>query len=98
MIKETGIVVSNEHRQAALSKARGVVATPLIIHNGHSIHDDARLDFGDWLDELAVAYGLPVPAKTSDGDVVHYGMDNSGQFTQWVGDADNCAPQDILGT
>lgn len=93
--ENTGIRVSDEHKDAALARASGVVATPIIVH-GRPIHDDARRSFGDWLDALAQAYGLPAPTVV-DGEVVHYGMTEDGEFTRWAGE-DACPPQDILGT
>lgn len=98
MIKNTGIVVSEEHRKATLERAQGVVSTPVIKVHGAWLPDEARLEFGDWLDKLAESYGLPPPVKNSEGDVVHYGMTAKGEFTKWEGDIDECAPQDILGT
>jgi hypothetical protein len=98
MVKNTGVKVSEEHRQVALQRARGVVSAPVIKVHGKWIPDEERLAFGDWLDGLAQSYGLPEPAKDSDGDALHYGMTNDGEFTKWEGDADACAPQDILGT
>jgi hypothetical protein len=97
MVKNTGIVVTDEHRSAALARARGVVGTPIIKVHGVWLPDEARLDFGTWLDALAQSYGLPAPSKTSEGEIVHYGMTAKGEFTCWAGDADECAPQDVLG-
>lgn len=96
MIKNTGIVVSEEHRRVALNRARGAVNVPIIKVHGVWLPDEARLDFGDWLDALAESYGLPPPSVV-DGETIHYGMTNGGEFTRWEGD-DVCPPQDILGT
>lgn len=98
MIKNTGIKVSDEHREIALQRARGVVSAPIIKVHGEWLQDEERIAFGDWLDNLAQSYGLPPPEKDSDGDVIHYGMTAAGEFTKWEGDPNACAPQDILGT
>ncbi len=95
-IKNTGIKVTEEHRAAALARARGVAATPVIKVAGSWLPDEERMAFGDWIDSLAQSYGLPAPEKDSDGDAIHYGMTNDGEFTKWEGDADACAPQRIL--
>lgn len=94
MIVHTCVRVSEEHRAVAMQRARGVVETPLVVVHGVSLNDAARLGFGDWLDELAVAYGL-LPPPVENGETIHYGMTNEGEFTRWVGE---CPPQDILGT
>lgn len=61
------------------------------------MHSAAREDFGVWLDRLAVAYGLAEPAKNADGEAIHYGMTQNGEFTVWDADPNECPEQDVLG-
>lgn len=98
MVKNTGVKVSEEHRQAALQRAHGVVSAPIVKIHGKWLPDEERLAFGNWIDGLAQSYGLPPPEKNSAGEAIHYGMTIAGEFTKWGGDSDACAPQDILGT
>lgn len=70
MVKNTGVKVSEEHRQAALQRARGVVTAPVLMIHGKWLPDQERLDFGNWIDALAQSYGLPAPAKDSDADPI----------------------------
>ena len=96
MIKNTGIIVSEEHCKVALARARGVLSTPVIKVDGAWLPDEARLNFGDWLDALAQSYGLP-PPEVRDGETYHYGMTMKSEFTKWEGE--EASPgQDILGT
>ena len=97
-IKKTGVTITDEHLAVALQRARGVVDTPLVIVHGVELHTASREEFGDWLDRLAVAYGLPEPVTNAGGEVVHYGMTNGGEFTAWDADPDECPGQDVLGT
>lgn len=97
MIKNTGVRVSKEDFDIAHQRANGVVTAPVIKVHGKWIPEQERLAFGEWLDALAKNYGLPAPERNTDGEVVHYGMTADGEFTRWVGDADDCPDQDILG-
>jgi len=96
MIIPTGVFVSADHVEAVRQRARGVVAMPVIKVQGAWLDEEARLNFGDWLDALAQSYGLPPPEKDRDGDSVHYGMDLEGQFTRWSGAVDVCPEQVVL--
>lgn len=98
MVKNTGVFVSDEHRNAAIDNARGAISTPLVKVLGKWLPDLERASFGDWIDALAQSYGLPPPAKNRDGEAVHYGMTMRGEFTRWEGNPDGCPDQDILGT
>lgn len=98
MIKNTGKTVTPELLEIIHGRANGVVDTPLIVVEGVELHETARDDFGDFLDQLAVAHGLPEPAISSDGVVIHYGITLQGEFTSWEADPDQCPGQDILGT
>lgn len=97
MIMHTGVIVAVVHQAAILARARGVIDAPAIFVLGEWIHALERESFGEWLDRLAVAYGLPEPVKNAAGETVHYGMSGSGEFTYWLGDADACPAQDVLG-
>jgi hypothetical protein len=98
MIQNTGKIVTLELLEIIRTRANGVVDTPLIVVEGVTIHEAARGDFGEFLDQLAVAHGLPEPSITEDGEVVHYGITNEGEFTSWSADPNDCPEQDILET
>lgn len=86
MIVNTGIVMTAADKAEALRRSVEVRETPVVFVHGTWLHESAQLLFWKWVDGKAAEYGLPEPGKDEDGDVVHYGISNDGEFTTWVDD------------
>lgn len=88
MVKNTGIVASEEHRREAAARANVAASTPVVRVGGAWLHESAQAAFGSWIDLTAQEYGLPAPKQDGDGDTIHYGMSAAGEFLLWEPDAE----------
>jgi hypothetical protein len=81
----TGVFATPDEVTEAKRRSVEVRDTPVVKVHGEWLHDAALESFQAWLDGLAVAHGLPAPERDADGDVIHYGLAGTGEFTKWDG-------------
>lgn len=84
MIKQTGVFASEQEVARAKQLSAEFSTTPLIKVLGRWLPDDARAALMDYIDACAVSHGLPAPGRDADGDVDHYGLLATGEFTREV--------------
>lgn len=83
---KTGIIAKPEDVEHCFEWHREMSATPVMKLGRHWLHEEAQREFERRIDELAVSYGLPEPAVI-DGEVWHYGILRTGEFTRAEPDA-----------
>ena len=84
-VVSTGVFATEAERGEMAERSRDIYSTPLIFPNGmlSALAMDSVVEaFATRIDELAQAHGLPSPGLIG-GDVSHYGMAKSGEFTRW---------------
>jgi hypothetical protein len=79
--KHTGVFATAEEIDHARALADELTRTPVIRVHGHWLPEDAHHALMSYIDKCAVKHGLPEPEKDVDGNVIHYGMLSSGEFT-----------------
>jgi hypothetical protein len=81
----TGVMATATEIAEAKQRAVEAREAPVAKVGGVWLYEAAHENFMGWLDRLAVAHGLPEPPRDPDGDVVHYGLLGTGEFTKWDG-------------
>lgn len=78
----TGVFVSEEDRIEARIRSKAAKNAPVMKVANFWVHEEASEAFVDYLDKLAVKYGLPEPGRI-DGEVNHYGLTAKGEFSRY---------------
>lgn len=78
---KTGVIVSAEHTAEVLELSKAAAHAPVMRVHGRWMNELAHEVLMARIDALAVEYGLPPPIVV-DGEVWHYGMLRTGEFTR----------------
>jgi hypothetical protein len=87
-IVNTGVFATGVEIDEVRAASESLHSTPLIFPSGLKsarLMDATFERFKNLIDELAQKHGLPAPGLI-DGEVNHYGMSNSGEFTRYEPD------------
>lgn len=78
----TGVFVSDEDRVEARRRLKEASFAPVMKVANFWVHEEMAQTFADYLDKLAVKYGLPEPGRI-EGEVNHYGLTAEGEFSRY---------------
>ena len=83
MIVRTGHFATADEVARVLGLRDEALRAPVIRVGRTWLHESAHAAFRAMIDELAMVHGLDAPPRDADGEVVHYGMTDAGEFTRW---------------